>query len=271
MFESEGFKMRANYQRFDFENSKERIKKTLRGDVSYNKSSDIPKLHDLTFKTGTYVNCASLFIDLRGSSSLIEVYGKDPKILARLYRAYISEMVAIVNSFKSCQEVNIIGDCVSAMFAGDQGEEKPVIEALRAASMCNGMMRVLNAEFKKTWGRNFKEIEAGIGVALGQALVIKAGYSETGIHDLVYMGDVVNKASKMSGLAHKKYNKSICVTESVYENAGQACENEITRQTFQSLLTEESHSEHEIIYTGDFAPELLSDWAEQNSDSNQSI
>lgn len=39
--------------------------------------------------------------------------------LARLYRAYISEMVAIVNSFKTCKEINIVGDCVSAMFAGD--------------------------------------------------------------------------------------------------------------------------------------------------------
>ena len=263
--------MRANYRRFDFANSIERIKKSLRGQVSYNKSSDIPKLNDLTFKTGTYVNCASLFIDLRGSSSLIEVYGKHPKTLARLYRAYISEMVAIVNSFKSCQEVNIIGDCVSAMFAGDQGKEKPVIEALRAASLCNGMMQVLNAEFKKTWGYNFKEIEAGIGVALGQALVIKAGHSGTGIHDLVYMGDVVNKASKMCGLAHKEYNKPICVTEAVYENAGQVYANKMTRQTFQNFLTLENHQEHGKIYTGSFARKSLRAWAKQNSDSNQQI
>lgn len=113
-------------------------------------------------------------------------------------------MVAIVNSFRSCKEVNIVGDCVSAMFASDQRDDKPVNEVLQAASMCNGMMHVLNIHFKKKWGAEFKPVKVGIGVALGRALVIKAGHSGTGISDLVYMGDVVNTASKMCGLTAKK-------------------------------------------------------------------
>jgi len=55
------------------------------------------------------------------------------------------------------------------------------------------MMSVLNFKFIKRWGANFKEIQAGIGVALGIALVIKAGFSGSGINDLIYMGDVVNR------------------------------------------------------------------------------
>ncbi|MDI5790186.1 adenylate/guanylate cyclase domain-containing protein [Bacillus licheniformis] len=105
-------------------------------------------------------------------------------------------MVAIVNSFKTCKEINIVGDCVSAMFAGDiEGAESPVIEALQASSMANAMMNVLNVKYKKKW-KDFVELKAGIGVAYGRALVIKAGFSGSGIKDLVYMGDVVNKASK---------------------------------------------------------------------------
>jgi hypothetical protein len=53
----------------------------------------LPKIEDLTFKNGKYVKCAAFFIDLRGSSDLIQTHGKKSKSLARLYRAYISEIV----------------------------------------------------------------------------------------------------------------------------------------------------------------------------------
>ena len=255
--------MRGSNQSFSFERSLERIDKSLYGSASYGEADDIPTKESLTFTSGKYVQCASLFIDLRGSSDLIET--KKSKTLARLYRAYISEMVAIVNSFKSCKEVNIIGDCVSAMFAGDQGKEKPVIEALEAVSMCNGMMRVLNVHFKKKWGAEFQEIEAGIGVALGRALVIKAGHSGTGISDLIYMGDVVNKASKMCGLAHKKYDKPICVTEAVYNNADKYIANPNIDATFQDFLSIQSHDKHGNVYTGNFYRVEFNDWAEENA------
>ncbi|MGE7843084.1 hypothetical protein ACQKNX_20140 [Lysinibacillus sp. NPDC093712] len=87
-----------------------------------------------------------------------------------------------------------MGDCVSAIFAGEEKDsELPIIEAVQAASISNVMMSVLNFKFIKRWGVNFKEIQAGIGVALGRALVIKAGFSGSGINDLIYMVDVVNR------------------------------------------------------------------------------
>lgn len=256
--------MRGNYQPFNLETGLKRIDAILDSPSLYEESDDIPKLNNLSFTNGKYVKCASLFIDLRGSSELIKTQGRKSRTLARLYRAYISEMVAIVNSFKSCKEVNIIGDCVSAMFAGDQGKEKPVIEALEAVSMCNGMMRVLNVHFKKKWGAEFQEIDAGIGVALGRALVIKAGHSGTGISDLIYMGDVVNKASKMCGLAHKDYPKPICVTEAVYNNADKYIANPNTDSTFQDFLSIQSHDKHGNVYTGNFYRVEFNDWAEEN-------
>ncbi|MDX1260838.1 adenylate/guanylate cyclase domain-containing protein [Exiguobacterium sp. K1] len=257
--------MRGNNQAFDFERSLKRIKESLYDPANYEEADDIPKKESLTFTSGKYVQCASLFVDLRGSSDLIKTQKRHPKTLARLYRAYISEMVAIVNSFKTCKEVNIIGDCVSAMFAGDQGDEKPVIEALRAASMCNGMMEVLNVHFKKKWGAEFKPVKAGIGVALGRALVIKAGHSGTGINDLIYMGDVVNKASKMCGLAYKEYPlHPICVTESVYNSADKYIANYDTNSTFQDFLTLQNHSKHGALYVGNFHRIAFHDWAEEN-------
>src|SRR5690625_3957948 len=128
--------MRSSHKSFNLENSLKRIDSILYDSTSYEESDDIPDIDDLTFTNGKYVKCAAIFIDLRGSTELIKTQGKLSKSLARLYRAYISEMVSIVNSFKTCKEINIVGDCVSAMFAGGiEGAESPVIEALQASSM----------------------------------------------------------------------------------------------------------------------------------------
>jgi hypothetical protein len=64
--------MRGNYQKFKFENSLSRIDDILSSTANYEESDDIPKKDDLTYKSGKYVQCASLFIDLRGSTDLIE-------------------------------------------------------------------------------------------------------------------------------------------------------------------------------------------------------
>ncbi|MCM3790803.1 hypothetical protein M3221_20875 [Domibacillus indicus] len=172
--------------------------------------------------------------------------------------------MAIVNSFDTCKEINIVGDCVSAMFAGE-GENTPVIEALQAASMSNGMMKILNVKYKKKWGSNFKELQAGIGVALGRALVIKAGFNGSGIKDLIYMGDVVNRASKMCGLAHKEYSWPICVTEGAYLAAGTYIANSETQKTFQDYLSPNFHPKHGTVYTGNFHRISMQEWVDDNS------
>lgn len=256
--------MRSNYKTFDFEKSLNRIDEILDGTATYDEADDIPDIEKLTFQNGKYVKCASIFIDLRGSTDLIKTAGRKSKTLARLYRAYISEIVAIVNSFETCKEINIVGDCVSAMFSGKtETSKKPVIEALESASMCNAMMSVLNVKFSKRWS-DFSPLKAGIGVALGRALVIKAGFSGSGIKDLVYMGDVVNRASKMCGLAHKEYPKAICVTEAVYKEAEKYISNVVTKETFQDYLNERYHPKHGYVYIGDFIRTNIYNWAKEN-------
>jgi len=258
--------MKSNYQSFDFKKSLSRIDDILYNSATYEEADDIPDVNKLSYSNGKYVKCAAFFIDLRGSTDLIKTQGRKSKSLARLYRAYISEIVAIVNSFETCKEVNIVGDCVSAMFSGKtENSQTPVIEAMQAASMSNAMMRVLNVKYKKKWGENFKEIKAGIGVALGRALVVKAGFSGRGINDLIYMGDVVNRASKMCGLANKEYFYPICVTEDVYLASGTYIANAETKETYQDFLTQQYHSKHGIIYTGNFYRVHMEEWAKEQS------
>lgn len=260
--------MKSNRKPFEFEKSLSRIDDILSNSPTYEEADDIPNVDDpsLTYTNGKYVKCAAFFIDLRGSTDLIQTQGRKSKTLARVYRAYISEIVAIVNRFETCKEINIIGDCVSAMFSGKtKNNQTSVIEALHSATMSNAMMKVLNVKYQKKWGENFKEIKAGIGIAYGRALVIKAGFNGSGINDLIYMGDVVNRASKMCNLANKELISPICVTKDVYLAAGSHIANSDTQQTYQDFLTERIHDKHGTIYTGNFVDVKINNWVKQHS------
>ena len=45
----------------------------------------------------------------------------------------------------------------------------------------------------------------GIGLAFGRILMIKAGYSGSGLNDVVWMGDVVNDSSKLCSYGNKTW------------------------------------------------------------------
>src|SRR5690606_6940957 len=93
-----------------------RIDEILNSISNFDDKDEIPKRDTLTYTNGYNVKCCALFIDLRDSSTLPQVHQK--KVLAKIYRSYISEIVAILNSFIHCKEINIVGDCVSAVFSG---------------------------------------------------------------------------------------------------------------------------------------------------------
>lgn len=253
--------MRTNYKPYDFEKSRARIDKILSFPTEFEESDNIPSSENLTYSNGKYVKCAAMFIDLRGSTKLIKKTGRKSRTLARIYRAYISEMVAILNGHRTCQEINIVGDCVSAIFAGKPlfNRDTPVIEALKASAKCNSMMTVLNKKFKQKYS-DFEPLQAGIGIAYGRALVVKAGFDGSGINDLIYMGDVVNMASKMCNLAYKTFDFPICVTEGVYNNAGGIVLNPDTGHTFQHMFEQKSNTEYGTVYLGRYFNIEMNEW-----------
>ena len=64
-----------------------------------------PTTNNLTDSNKTYgIDAAILFVDIRDSSDLTDEH-KRPT-LAKLYRSYISEVVAVVNSFEDCNIIN---------------------------------------------------------------------------------------------------------------------------------------------------------------------
>ncbi|NMI05037.1 adenylate/guanylate cyclase domain-containing protein [Paenibacillus sp. SZ31] len=203
--------MESNYKAFNFEKSRERLDDILNSTSSFEEKDTIPSRDQLTYTNGYYVNCSSLFIDLRDSSKLPERH--QSKVLAKIYRSYISEAVAIINGEINCKEINIVGDCVSAIF---ESQYKYQIDGVFSTiARLKSLIDVLNYKLEK---KGYSTIKAGIGASYGRVLMIKAGYSGSTINDVVYMGEAVNKASKMCSKASKEISSPIVVTSVFFNN-----------------------------------------------------
>lgn len=87
----------------------------------------------------------ALFIDIVDSSKLTD--GHKRPTLAKMYRTFLSECVAIMNSWKMCKEISINGDCVWGVFETPRTAE--VDQVTDVAAMLNSMIRILNYKLSK--------------------------------------------------------------------------------------------------------------------------
>lgn len=173
--------------------------------------NDIPSRNKLTYKNGYYVYVTALFIDIVDSSKLTD--GNRRPTLAKMYRAFLSECVAIMNSWEMCKEININGDCVWGVF--ETPKKSDVDDVISVAAQLNSMIKILNYKLQK---KEYDTISVGIGIDYGRALMVKAGYSGSGINEIVWMGDVVNTACHLADKAGRGIRNRIIVTEQIYSN-----------------------------------------------------
>lgn len=238
---------------YNFDNSLARIDETLNNTEPYNEVAEISSRDNLTYTNGYYVDCYALFVDIRDSSQLPQLHQK--RVLAKIYRSYISELTAIMQSFETCREINIVGDCVSGIFACT-GED-PVMNPFRAAYTINGIVKVLNTRLQK---KNYTPIRIGIGLAKGKALMVQAGYKGSGLNDVVWMGDVVNLASNLCNLANKNGNSVINISEVIYNELWGY--NGYNNVPYQDMFERPYGKD---FYTGDVILHSMDEWVKQNS------
>ncbi len=203
--------MKTTNKNYNFEKSLERIDKILNSnDNNYVENGNkIPSREKLTFTNGFYVDVSAIFVDIRDSSSLSNSHRRPT--LAKIYRSFISEVVAIMNGESNCNEINIIGDCVSGVF---ETQTKTDIDNLfSTACRINALIEIINCKLTK---RNIKNIKVGIGIDDGRALMIKAGHKGSEINEIVWMGDVVNNASNLCNNANRFNSKAILVSKEIY-------------------------------------------------------
>lgn len=228
--------MDGNYKPYDWKASSSRIKAILDQPAgAFEEVDGLPDRDRLTFSNGFYGMCSAIFIDIRDSSGLTSKHNRPG--LAKIYRSFISEMVALLNSDPYVREVNIVGDCVWAAYKTTQVNH--IDEVFAIAAQANTLIDLLNHHFDKA---GLSKINVGIGVDYGRVLMIKAGFNGSGINDVVYMGDVVNRAAHLAHLAGRGWGSHpIFVGSSFYGNLN---------EQNQGLLTSKWASSGKTVYQG---------------------
>jgi len=205
--------MQASYSEYDYTASLTRIDELLAGsDASYTESTGIPGRENLTFTNGYYVDVTVLFIDMRGSKSLADKHTRP--VLAKIYRAYISELVAVLRGNPKISEIYIEGDGVWAVF--DTRTKPEVDAAFQSAYTAASLIDILNIKLTK---KGYSTVSVGMGLDDGESLYIKAGYKGSGINEVVWLGRVVGQASALCKNGNRTFlDREIMVSSRVYDN-----------------------------------------------------
>ena len=234
---------------YDVNKSSERMDEILNASNNdFGDKKDVPDRSNLTYKNGYYVNVTAVFIDIVGSSDMTNEH-KRPT-LAKMYRAFLSECVAIMNAEDTCKEININGDCVWGVF--DTPYKSDINNVITIIGRLNSLIKILNYKLRK---KNYSKIMVGIGADYGRALMVKAGYSGSGINDVIWMGDVVNSACHLCNKAGSYPFNTILVSSNIYDN--------ITNENDRKLLKRLDIS-GETFYQGNFFNVIMSDWYDEN-------
>lgn len=246
--------MEATNLVYDFEKSLERIDEILNADnKQYEEKDSIPSRDTLTFTNGFYVDCTALFVDICDSSKLPD-YQNRP-VLAKIYRSFISELVALFNGASKSKEVNINGDCVWAVF--DTPYKSDIDNVFSVACQANALVNILNYKLNK---KGYKTYKVGIGIDDGRALMIKAGHKGSSINDVVWMGDVVNQACHLAAKGNDPFSNRnpIMLSNLIYNNL-----NDDNKQLC-------SYNHNHLCYQSDAVNVAMNNWLkEQKAKDNR--
>jgi len=204
--------MKVTYSIYDFNKSLERIDNILNSsDNEYIKHKGLPPEGSLTFKNGFYVDITVVFVDIRGSKELAKKHTRP--VLAKIYRSYISEVIAVMKGDSTINDIFIEGDGVWAVFNTTTKDDVQTVFNTTAK-----LSSLINALNKKMLKKGYSEIEVGIGIEDGETLYIKAGYKDSGINEVVWIGKIIGESAKLSGYGNRGlYDNQIMVSDRVYK------------------------------------------------------
>lgn len=233
---------------YDIEKSANRIDDILDASNSnYSDKTSIPSRNSLTYTNGYYINITALFIDIVGSSDMTSEH-KRPT-LAKMYRAFISECTALMNASDLCKEININGDCVWGVF--DTPYKTDINDVFGIAAQLNSLVEILNYKLEK---KEYSTISVGIGMDYGRALMVKAGYSGSGLNDVIWMGDVVNSACHIANKAGRNGKQPVVVSSVVYSNLNE----------HNQGLVRETTIDNSTVYHGYIYNTVMREWYDEN-------
>lgn len=196
---------------YDYKAGKKRVDEILNSNLEVIESSRLPEGDELTFSNAYKSWIMAIFVDIRNSTTLMS--SSDQVYVAKVVRSFTSEIIEILRGDDRLREIGIRGDCVYAIYTTPK--QADTYEIFEKAIWINTYIKMLNAILRK---RKDKKIEAGIGIALGNDHVIKAGRKNVGINSVVWMGDAVSKAAHLADYGEKEISSRMVVSGLAYDN-----------------------------------------------------
>lgn len=162
---------------------------------------------DLTFNnTGKAFFATVLYIDIRHSSELLDAHRYAN--VAKLLSAYYNAIVRIANQ-DGGEIRSFNGDSLLVFFMGTEGET--ITKAIRSAmKMKFAITRIVNPVMK-----GLSNLDFGIGIDYGKVLAKKVGIRSSVNKDLIWIGNGVNRATKISDRCKEPYN--IGISEKIFK------------------------------------------------------
>ena len=194
---------------YDYKDGKKRIEDILDGDLEIIKSSKLPSGDNFTFDNAYHSWLTAIFVDIRDSTALMAK--TDQEYVAKVVRSFTSEAIEILRGDARERELGIRGDCVYAVYTTPQKSD--INEVFDKTVWLNTYINMLNSILSK---KGYERIRAGIGIATGQDHVVKAGRKNVGINSIVWMGDAVSKAAKLSDYGDGTVSDRIVLSKRTY-------------------------------------------------------
>ncbi len=146
-----------------------------------------------------------LFSDIRGFTSISERF--PPETIVHILNRYLAPMTNIVLSNKGTLD-KYIGDAIMAIYNAPLDIKDHAVLACKSAVDMLKALNEVNEEFRKM---GFPEIDIGIGIHTGDAVVGNMGTDVR--FDYTAIGDTVNLSSRLESL-NKLYRTHIIVSQS---------------------------------------------------------
>lgn len=238
---------------FDFKNSKKEVIEILNSKTEIINKEVIPQsISDFTFDNGIRTWVGALFVDMRESSEYFK--NNKPDIVARVLRAYYTEIIGILEKNPKVREIGIRGDCVYAIYSCPlQSDLNDMFDDAVVINSFNGMFQKILEQNK------YPVFSIGIGLGAGLDLVIKAGKKYSGYNDYVWIGKAVIDASNLSGYGNSRYGRPIYMSSIFYDNIKDFYANKELNIKNSNLLNRE-YKNYETVYSGDVVKSVYNDW-----------
>ena len=241
---------------YDYKDGKNRINDILNSKTKIKELDSIPKDESqFTYENGIKSWVGALFVDIRDSSA----YFKENKSehVARIMRAFCSEIISILNKNDNYRQIGIRGDCVYAIYSVPLKDD--IKNILNDAIMIN----TFNKMFQKILNNNnLNTFKIGIGLGASKDLIIKAGKKGTGISDNIWIGNAVIDASKLSNQGNKDEFKPIVMDSVFYENIKDYNANKEHKYSHYFNL-KKSVTLNENVYHGSMIYNDFNDWIDE--------